>query len=200
MAPAPIVVLGSGLAGISVIRELRKHDRAAPVTLVSADDGAFYAKPSLSNALAAGKTPAQMVVTAPAALATQLGVSLRAEVRATALYPGEHRLQTTAGAIEYSRLVLAVGAQPIRLPIEGSGAAEVLSVNNLADYARFRERLVGRHRVAILGAGLIGCEFANDLAATGRKVMFTFIDQSTTLRLYRSMTTATYNQPSAVHK
>lgn len=66
--------------------------------------------------------------------------------------------------------MLAVGAQAIRLPVEGDGAAEILSVNSLSDYARLRERLEGRRRVAILGAGLVGCEFANDLAGAGFRV------------------------------
>ena len=64
-------------------------------------------------------------------------------------------------------LVLALGADPIRLPLEGDAAAGVLSVNDLDDYARFADRLPGVRRVAILGAGLIGCEFANDLLSRG---------------------------------
>jgi rubredoxin-NAD+ reductase len=66
--------------------------------------------------------------------------------------------------------VLALGADPIRLPLGGDAAPEVLSVNDLADYARFRTALAGRQRVAILGAGLIGCEFANDLRPGGFEV------------------------------
>ena len=79
--------------------------------------------------------------------------------------------------IAYRDLVLALGAQPIRLPIEGDAAGEVLSVNHIDDYAQLRERLdaLGRPaRVAILGAGLIGCEFADDLVAGGHQV--TLID------------------------
>jgi rubredoxin-NAD+ reductase len=64
-------------------------------------------------------------------------------------------------------LVLALGADPIRLPLEGDAAAGVLSVNDLDDYARFADRLPGVQRLAILGAGLIGCEFANDLLSRG---------------------------------
>ncbi|MCZ7654666.1 MAG: FAD-dependent oxidoreductase [Rhodocyclaceae bacterium] len=70
----------------------------------------------------------------------------------------------------YSRLVLALGADPIRLALAGDAADAVLSVNDLADYARFREALKEARGVAILGAGLIGCEFANDLAAAGHAV------------------------------
>ena len=167
---APIVVIGSGLAGISVIRELRKLDRHTPVILVAADDGVFYAKPNLSNALAAKKTPAQLVATQRDALTAQLGIEIRPRERVEKIVPAESTVYTDRGPIAYSRLVLAVGAQPIRLPIEGNAATDILSVNHLDDYAAFRERLAGKKRVAILGAGLIGCEFANDLAGAGYEV------------------------------
>jgi len=166
----PIVILGSGLAGISVARELRKLDAVAPIIIVTADDGAFYSKPSLSNALAAGKTAPQLVLTPRETLMAQLKLEIRAHTRVTRLLPGERAIETDSGRLEYGRLVLALGAQPIRLPIEGSGAGEIMWVNNLPDYAGFRTRLAGAslvRRVAILGAGLIGCEFANDLRAAG---------------------------------
>jgi rubredoxin-NAD+ reductase len=67
--------------------------------------------------------------------------------------------------LPYRDLVLALGADPIRLPMAGDGASDVLSVNDLDDFAHFSRRLDGVKSVAILGAGLIGCEFANDLLA-----------------------------------
>ena len=90
-------------------------------------------------------------------------------------------VRTDAEPITYDKLVLAVGAQPIRLTLDGDGADQVLSVNNVADYARFRELVaLPKHgtstRVTIMGAGLIGCEFADDLAGAGHAV--TLIDPS----------------------
>lgn len=167
---APIVILGSGLAGTAVARELRKLDKAVPLVLVAADTADFYAKPNLSNALGAHKNAEQLVTTPCAALAAQLDIEIRAQTRVTQILAAEHALHTDRGRIDYRRLVLAVGAQPIRLPIEGSGAADILAVNHLSDYAAFRAQLVGKRRVAILGAGLIGCEFANDLAGAGYQV------------------------------
>lgn len=170
MTEAPVVILGSGLAGTAVARELRKLDAGTPVILVTTDDGDFYAKPNLSNALAQKRTPAQLVATPREALAKQLGIEIRHRTRAVRIDAAACRVDTDAGAIDYRRLVLAVGAQPIRLPIAGDGADDVLSVNHLADYASFRARLDGCRRVALLGAGLIGCEFANDLTAAGYAV------------------------------
>ena len=167
---SPIVILGAGLAAFSVARELRKLDKQVAIRIVTADAGDFYSKPNLSNALALGKTLAQLVVTPRTAIAAQLGIDIAVGVHATALLPAEHALETSAGRIEYSKLVLAIGAQTIRLPIEGNGAADILFVNHLADYGVLRQRLEGRRRVALLGAGLIGCEFANDLAGAGYAV------------------------------
>jgi rubredoxin-NAD+ reductase len=163
----PVVILGSGLAGITVARELRKLDPTVALRIVTADDGAFYSKPMLSNALAGGRTADQLAIAGREALAGQLQAEILAGTRVTAIRPAERVVATNRGDIAYGRLVLALGARPLRLPLAGDGAGDVLSVNSLDDYRRFRERLAGRGNVAILGAGLIGCEFANDLRTAG---------------------------------
>ncbi|HXF67833.1 MAG TPA: FAD-dependent oxidoreductase [Burkholderiales bacterium] len=165
-----IVIIGSGLAGYNAARELRKLDRDIPLTVLTADGGEFYSKPTLSNALAANKTPAQIPIHSAEEMAGQLGATVRTRTRVTAIEPGERRVRIGDETLPYSRLVLAVGADQIRLPIAGDAAREVLTVNSLDDYARFRRALEGRRSVAIIGAGLIGCEFANDLAACGIRV------------------------------
>ncbi|MBU0622076.1 MAG: FAD-dependent oxidoreductase [Gammaproteobacteria bacterium] len=166
----PIVVLGSGLAGYSVIRELRKRDRDIPVALVTRDSGDYYSKPMLSNALAQGKDAAGLVLTRAAEMAKQLGIKLLVETEVHAIDRASKSLDTTSGAIAYDRLVIALGADPIRIPVQGDAADTVLSVNDIADYARFRDLLGSKASIAIMGGGLIGCEFANDLAAAGHAV------------------------------
>lgn len=166
----PIVILGSGLAGYTLARELRKRDRTVPFAVVTADDGSFYSKPMLSNALAAGKSASALAAKSAAEMAAELGADVLAHTRIDALDLASRRLRTSKGALGWSRLVLALGAEPVRLPLAGAAAAEVLSVNDLGGYARFRAAIEGRKRVAILGAGLIGCEFANDLALAGHGV------------------------------
>lgn len=166
----PIVVLGSGLAGYSVIRELRKLDRDIPITLVTRDSGDYYSKPMLSNALAQGKDAAGLVLTQAAEMAVQLGIKLLVQTEVQAIARTNRTLATTSGEVEYDKLVIALGADPIRIPVQGDAADAVLSVNDIADYARFRELLENKTRIAIMGGGLIGCEFANDLAAAGHAV------------------------------
>ncbi len=166
----PIVIIGSGLAGYNTAKELRKLDTAAPLLILAADSGPFYSKPMLSNALASKKTAAAIALNTPEQMATQLHAVVRPRTRIDAIDPAAHTLRIGDETLPYSKLVLALGADQIRLPITGSGAADILTVNDLDDYARFRAAIDGKKRVAIIGAGLIGCEFANDLAANGYAV------------------------------
>ncbi|MBG6071371.1 MULTISPECIES: FAD-dependent oxidoreductase [unclassified Polaromonas] len=164
-----VVVIGAGLAGWTTVREFRKLDSTTPVTLITGDSGDFYAKPSLSNAFAQGRLPAQLVSTPAARMAETLGVTLLAHTRVQALDTAAQSVMTPAGSIAFRDLVLATGAQPIRVPVEGDAADRVLSVNSLDDFAVLHAQLqAGSGRpVLIMGAGLIGCEFANDLASAG---------------------------------
>ena len=170
----PIVIAGTGLAGYTLARELRKIDKTTPVVMLSADDGGFYSKPMLSNAFASGKSAEQLRNSSAAAMAAQLGIEVRPHTRITGIDPAAKQVVTDKGMLAYSSLVLALGADPIRLPLKGDAADTVMSVNDLADYGRFRfaisDKSAGKKRVAILGAGLIGCEFANDLVTGGHEV------------------------------
>jgi len=173
----PITIIGTGLAGYTVARELRKLDKDCPLRLITADDGHFYSKPMLSNAFTQKKTP-QMLVTMPVnQMAEQLKAEILTHTKITQFIPQQHAIETQDTQLEYSQLVLAWGADPIRLPLGGTAADKVLSVNNLTDYAHFRTALQGAKRVAIMGAGLIGCEFANDLQQGGFEV--SIIDPAT---------------------
>jgi rubredoxin-NAD+ reductase len=166
----PVVILGTGLAGYTLAREIRRLNTELPLTLITADDGSAYSKPMLSNALTRGKTAAQLVSATAAQMAEQLDASIETRTTVVAIDREKKTVRTDHESWGYSRLVLALGADPIRLDIDGDGAADTLSVNDLGDYSRFRERLKDAHQVLILGAGLIGCEFANDLLNTGYSV------------------------------
>jgi rubredoxin-NAD+ reductase len=169
---AALVVIGSGLAAYTLAREFRKLDRASSLMLVTRDGGGFYAKPSLSNALASGKTPAQLQTRSAEQMALELDAQLRVRREVCAIDPAARQLHLGDGThIAYQRLVIACGADPIRLPLAGDGAADVQSVNDLDDYSRFRAGLEGARSVVVIGAGLIGCEFANDLASRGIKAI-----------------------------
>ena len=169
-ASSTIVIIGSGLAGYTLIREIRKLDKAIPITLITREPGYFYSKPMLSTALASKKEASQLITTASEGMASQLGIDILAETDVSAIDATVQMLQTSTGQISYGKLVLALGSDQIRIPLEGNAASEVLTVNDLEDYEKFRQAIVGKKKVAILGAGLIGCEFANDLVLGGFEV------------------------------
>ena len=164
----PIVIAGSGLAGYNLAREFRKLDRDTPLMILSRDAAGFYSKPMLSNALSAGKTAESLVMKSADKMAGEVLATIRPQVEIASIDAVNRIAVLTSGErIAYRDLVLAIGADPIRLPIGGDGAADILSVNDLDDFARFAARLDGATRVVVLGAGLIGCEFANDMLARG---------------------------------
>ena len=171
----PIVILGTGLAGYTLAREFRKLDKDTPLLIVSRDHAGFYSKPMLSNALTGKKTAATLVMKAADKMTAELAATLHPHTEVQRIDTAAQTVVLANGeTLPYRELVLALGADPIRLPLQGDGAEQVLSVNDLDDYARFAECLAGARSVAILGAGLIGCEFANDLLTHG--VATTVID------------------------
>ncbi len=177
----PLVIIGTGLAGYNLAREFRKLDQSTPLLLVTGDDGTFYSKPLLSASLAHGKTPQQLASASAEEMARELKAEILvhtqvtdvdAQSRTLTLVPdyGSHSAE-----LRYGRLVLATGAGCRALPaIEGDGHARLFRINSLPDYHRFRTALagngMGHKRVLLLGAGLIGCEFANDLIQSGYDV------------------------------
>ena len=169
--PHSLVIVGSGLAGYSLARELRKRDADMPISVVTADGGEVYTKPMLSNALARHHQPDDMVQKDAAAMAADLGIEIRPRTRVLAVDRAARTLTLDSGhgtqTLPYDRLVLAVGADARVFPTTGADAVNIFTVNDLDDYRRWRERIGNEGRVLLIGAGLIGCEFANDLAVAG---------------------------------
>ncbi len=168
---AGVVIIGSGLGGYSLAREIRKKSKDLPVTVLCADTGEVYSKPMLSSALTQGKTPDQLVTKSAAALAQELAITIHPNRRVTAIDRAGHLVTLTDGTtLPYGRLVLAVGADARPYSVSGSDKVPVVNVNDLDDYRRWRASLPDHGRILLIGAGLIGCEFANDLAGAGYHV------------------------------
>lgn len=166
-----VVVVGAGIAAWSVAEEIRKQDADTPVLLVTACEGASYPKPALSTALAHGKSADDLVDLDATSKAAELSVDIRTETRVIKLDTGKKKLTTSKGSIQYGKLVLAMGAHQRELPVSGSAAKTILRVNDLSSYRKLRARLSDQvEHITILGAGLIGCEFAEDLTAAGYRV------------------------------
>jgi rubredoxin-NAD+ reductase len=169
-APPSIVVVGSGLAGFGVLRELRRLSPGAKLTMVTLEDGHFYSKPALSTAFAKGKTSETLVTSNAEKMIAQLKLNARIGREAESIDRKGKALCTTGGPILYDKLVLAIGASPFRPEIEGNAAHRAISVNQLEHYAYFREQLPDGAQVLIMGSGLVGTEFANDLITNGYQV------------------------------
>lgn len=196
----PIVIIGSGMAGYTLAREFRKLSADTPVMIITADDAVNYAKPTLSNALVGKKHPDQIGLGDPAKMRDTLKVEILAHTTVDSIDAAAQTLTLTQDGTTrtqvYDKLVLAVGASPIRLPIAGDGAADVHVVNSLADYRTFREQLSVKadKRVLLIGAGLIGCEFANDLKATEHDVTVVDLAPRPLGRLLPAETAAAFQQ------
>lgn len=162
-ADAPIVIVGTGLSGYSLAKEIRKQDKETPIVMVTTDDGYSYSKPMLSTGFTKGKEADELAQASSDSMVEQLNLDLRTYTTVTGIDPDAHELILGDERLEYRKLVLAWGADVIRLSIAGDGHERVFSINDLMDYRAFRKALKGKKRVAIMGAGLIGCEFANDL-------------------------------------
>ena len=169
-----IVVVGAGIAGWSQVEALRALDRNVPITLVTACQGDVYHKPELSVALSRGLDAPALARESGADAAQRLGITLLANTFAVGLSPALKQLRTTRGTLTYRALVLAHGARPALPPV----LPETLCwrINHLHGWAGLQTSLAGgARRVAVVGAGMIGCELAEDLAHAGHAV--TLIDQ-----------------------
>ena len=163
-----IVIIGTGLAGYMLAKEYRKLSGENNLIMITQDDGAFYSKPLLSTALTQQKTPEQLVVNSAAEMTAQLQATIHTYSTVQSIdtdaktvhFSDEKGVEQT---IRYDHLVFAIGAKKIAIPLSGDAVDEVVSVNSLQDYGQFRSQLANKKRVVILGAGFVGCEFANDL-------------------------------------
>jgi rubredoxin-NAD+ reductase len=168
------VIIGSGLAAYLLAREFRRLNTLATLRIVTQSDGCFYSKPLLSTAFTRQKTPEMLVVSSALEMAEELQAEISIQTTVNAIYSEQKilRIEDNDGKISdlsYKQLVLACGSLVLDHKLQGEAAAEILSVNNLQDYALFRGKLLEKSakKVAIIGAGLVGCEFANDLCNAG---------------------------------
>jgi len=166
----PVIVVGTGLAGYNFAREYRKLNTTTPLIMITSDDGRMYYKPAISTGYHTNKSPDQLAT----ATAEEMALELRAEIQTFTSIKSidEHNqlIETSNGNLNYEKLVLATGARCIELPIAGDGLESIYSINNLMDYSAFRQAMEGKKHVLIIGGGLIGSEYANDLIQSGYEV------------------------------
>jgi rubredoxin-NAD+ reductase len=171
---APVVIIGTGLAGYGLAKEFRKHDEETPLILISSDDGRAYSKPMLSTGYTKDTTADDLATADAGSMGTTLNASVWTRTRVASIDTEKQLVHVADSetAVHYSKLVLAVGAEVIRPPLQGDALEYVYSVNDLLDYDDFRQAISknGVRKVCIIGGGLIGCEFTNDLLNGGFEV------------------------------
>ncbi|MCG8668348.1 MAG: FAD-dependent oxidoreductase [Pseudomonadales bacterium] len=175
-----IVVLGGGMAAWEMISQLRKQDNDQAIIMITHCSGDVYSKPQLSTALNKQKEPNKLIQISAADQAATLGVTLLPYTRVLAIDSDHKRLILPTGGLQYNKLILALGANQKYIPFPGSDTKGIHRINDLEQYRSFREHLdvLDKAHVAILGSGLIGCEFADDLVSAGHDV--SLIDLSET--------------------
>ncbi len=165
-----LVIIGTGLAGYNLAREWRKLNPDAPLVILTRDDGRNYSKPMLSTGYTKGKTADQLAMQTAAQMAEQLKADIRTKVSVTAIDPAAKTVTVDGEVLPFEKLVLALGADPFQPPMGGDGLDRVLTVNDLEDYARFQAAAGGKKNLIVIGGGLIGSEYANDLSNGGYAV------------------------------
>ncbi|MFI6206555.1 NAD(P)/FAD-dependent oxidoreductase [Streptomyces sp. NPDC051041] len=160
--PRRVVVAGAGMAGVQTAVALREQGFTGAVTLIGAEPHQPYDRPPLSKAVLLGKAEGSAFDVDFEAL----GIELRLGCEVLGVRLGDHALDTAAGPVPYDVLVVATGAEPVRLP----GARDVPGVHllrTLDDAERLRPVLARQHDVVVVGAGWIGAEFATAAREAG---------------------------------
>jgi len=163
----PLIILGSGMAGYQLAMELRTQQPQLPLLLITQDAGHFYSKPLLSTALAKSQTAEQLVIASPEEQAKALGIQIITHAQVLEIDRENQQVLLQDQRYSYSKLVLALGAESQTLPAPPEA---LLAINDLEDYAAFRQELQGKQQVLILGGGLVGVEMAQDLLSAGFEV------------------------------
>ncbi|WP_405643074.1 NAD(P)/FAD-dependent oxidoreductase [Streptomyces sp. NBC_00019] len=157
-----VVVVGAGMAGVQTAVALREQGFTGTVTLIGAEPHQPYDRPPLSKAVLLGKAEGSAFDVDFEAL----GIELELGREALGVRPAEHELDTESGPVPYDVLVLATGAEPIRLP-GAEGVPGVHLLRTLDDAERLRPVLARQHDIVVVGAGWIGAEFATAAREAG---------------------------------
>ncbi|MFH9588214.1 NAD(P)/FAD-dependent oxidoreductase [Streptomyces luteogriseus] len=161
-APWRVVVAGAGMAGVQTAVALREQGFADDVILIGAEPHQPYDRPPLSKAVLLGKSEGSAFDVDFEALA----IELRLGCEVLGLRPADHELDTEDGVVPYDVLVVATGAEPVRLP-GAEGVPGVHLLRTLDDAERLRPVLARRHDIVVVGAGWIGAEFATAAREAG---------------------------------
>jgi 3-phenylpropionate/trans-cinnamate dioxygenase ferredoxin reductase subunit len=167
-----IVIVGAGQAALQTAETLRSEGYAGPLLMLGDEPRPPYHRPPLSKAYLLGDyDEAQLTMRTPEVLAKK-GIEFRAGISVLSIDRQSRRLRLSDGSeIGYAGLCLATGARPRPLPVPGAGLTGVFDLRTLADTQAIAARLPSVQKVAVIGGGFIGLEFAAVARKLGKQVV-----------------------------
>jgi apoptosis-inducing factor 3 len=156
-----VVILGGGAAGFACAQMLRREGFGGALTVISADESAPYDRPNLSKDYLAGTAPEEWMPLRPPKFYPSHDIDLRLGTDATAIDVADQRVMLASGeAVAYTKLLIATGAEPVRLEVPGGNLPHVRTLRSLADSRAISADAKPGSRAVIVGASFIGLEAA----------------------------------------
>ncbi len=170
-APSSIVIVGGGAAGLGAADMLRREGYEASITMISADEDPPVDRPNLSKDSLAGDAKDEWIPLWPSDVYTERHIELVLGCRVSSLDPVSRSLLLEDGSRrDFGALLIASGADPVRLPIPGANSPQVMYLRSYADSRAIVERARTAKRVVVVGASFIGLEVSASLRARGLAV------------------------------
>jgi apoptosis-inducing factor 3 len=163
-SPASVVIIGAGAAGNAAAEMLRREGYDGPVTLVGADQSLPYDRPNLSKDYLAGTAPEEWIPLRSADFYREQKIDTITKTSVVAIDPKTKQVTLSDGrSLGYGALLLATGAEPVRLSIPGDDLLHVFYLRTLNDSRRIIEKAKDARRAVVIGASFIGLEVAASL-------------------------------------
>lgn len=177
-APGRIVIVGGGAAGFAAAEMLRRQAYRGSIVMLSSERSAPVDRPNLSKDYLAGSAPEDWLPLKPQEFYADQGIDLKLGTEAGAVDPGARKVVLTGGeSIPYDRLLLATGAEPVRLAVPGIDQPHVHLLRSLADCRAIIASAEGARRAVVVGASFIGLEVAASLRARDIEVHVVGLEQ-----------------------
>ncbi len=169
--PASIFIVGGGAAGLAAADTLRREGYEGLVTILTADDSPPYDRPNLSKDFLAGTAQPDWIPLRPANYYEDCKINLLLNSRVTSIDPARKRLQLENGdRFDFGALLLATGADPIKLKIEGATSSNLVYLRTFADSKAIFAKAATSKRIVVIGASFIGLEVAAALRSLGKEI------------------------------
>jgi NADPH-dependent 2,4-dienoyl-CoA reductase/sulfur reductase-like enzyme/nitrite reductase/ring-hydroxylating ferredoxin subunit len=160
-SPASVVIVGAGAAGGAAGEMLRREGYDGPVALIGADEFLPYDRPNLSKDYLAGTAPEEWIPLRSADFYREQKIDTFTNTSITAIDPQKKQVTLSDGrSLGYGALLLATGAEPVRLAIAGDDLPHVCYLRTLADSRRIIDKTKSAKRAVVIGASFIGLEVA----------------------------------------